>query len=221
MTPAQVKIVSNVAMRLPALLLAKREISSTFENVQMGDTLPVQTGLEDLNFYATGVHQSKLQTLSFTLKHIYILQSDPDLPGTDLPEPRFTGRIIFPRNSKLTIFYPDIPGTPIYRAKPFPPSIPVNRGPTVSDPDLPGKTLSPEHPGKSVSDWIICYSHYPYFVLKLVGLRRLKYFFDDFEIILILCSCQANALTTILMRSARIGSSQCSNMNMTVLKSST
>eukprot|EP00116_Pleurobrachia_bachei_P004894 sb/3465156/ len=26
---------------------------------------------------------------------------------------------------------PDIPGTPIYREKPFPPSIPVNRGPTV------------------------------------------------------------------------------------------
>eukprot|EP00116_Pleurobrachia_bachei_P003208 sb/3463470/ len=34
---AKVKIVGNVAMRLPALLLAKREISSTFENVQMRD----------------------------------------------------------------------------------------------------------------------------------------------------------------------------------------
>ena len=46
--------------------------------------------------------------------------------------PRFTGRISFPgRYRKLTVFHPDIPGTPIYRAKPFPPSIPVNRGPTV------------------------------------------------------------------------------------------
>eukprot|EP00116_Pleurobrachia_bachei_P016344 sb/3476606/ len=60
------------------------------------------------------------------------IQSDPDLPGPDLPEPRFNGRIIFPRYRKLTISDPDIPGTPIYRVKPFPPSIPVNRGPTVS-----------------------------------------------------------------------------------------
>eukprot|EP00116_Pleurobrachia_bachei_P005296 sb/3465558/ len=62
------------------------------------------------------------------LEHI---QSDPDLPGPDLPEPRFTGGINFLRYRKLTIFDPDIPGTPIYRAKSFPPSIPVNRGPTV------------------------------------------------------------------------------------------
>eukprot|EP00116_Pleurobrachia_bachei_P014662 sb/3474924/ len=27
---------------------------------------------------------------------------------------------------KLTVFDPDIPGTPVYRAKPFPPSIPVS-----------------------------------------------------------------------------------------------
>eukprot|EP00116_Pleurobrachia_bachei_P005613 sb/3465875/ len=46
---------------------------------------------------------------------------------------RFTGSIIFPRNRKLTVFDPDIPGTPIYRAKPFTPSIPVNRGPTVHE----------------------------------------------------------------------------------------
>eukprot|EP00116_Pleurobrachia_bachei_P017145 sb/3477407/ len=51
--------------------------------------------------------------------------------GPDLPEPRFTGRIIFPRSRNLTVYHPGIPGTPIYRAKPFPPSIPVNRGPTV------------------------------------------------------------------------------------------
>eukprot|EP00116_Pleurobrachia_bachei_P016594 sb/3476856/ len=56
--------------------------------------------------------------------------SDPDLPGPDISEPRFTGRMNFPRYRKLTAFYPDIPGTPIYRAKSFPPRIPVNRGPT-------------------------------------------------------------------------------------------
>eukprot|EP00116_Pleurobrachia_bachei_P008228 sb/3468490/ len=64
---------------------------------------------------------------------IYPVQSDPDLPGPDLPEPRFTGRKTFSRFKKLTVYHPDIPGTPIYRAKPFTPSIPVNRGPTVSD----------------------------------------------------------------------------------------
>eukprot|EP00116_Pleurobrachia_bachei_P007004 sb/3467266/ len=57
-----------------------------------------------------------------------LLESNPELPGPDLPEPRFTGRINFPRDRKLTVFDPDIPGTPIYRAKPFPPRIPVNRG---------------------------------------------------------------------------------------------
>eukprot|EP00116_Pleurobrachia_bachei_P018596 sb/3478858/ len=56
----------------------------------------------------------------------YIVQSDPDLPGPDLPESRFTGRVNFPQNRKFTVF----------------------------DPDLPGKTLSPEHPGKSGSDCI-------------------------------------------------------------------
>eukprot|EP00116_Pleurobrachia_bachei_P015364 sb/3475626/ len=61
----------------------------------------------------------------------FIGLSDPDLPDPDLPEPRFTGRINLPRSRKLTVFDPDIPDTPIYRAKPFPPSIPVNRGPTV------------------------------------------------------------------------------------------
>eukprot|EP00116_Pleurobrachia_bachei_P009151 sb/3469413/ len=60
------------------------------------------------------------------------IQSNPDLPGPDIPEPRFTGRINFPRYRKLTVFHPDISGTPIYRAKSFPPRIPVNRGPTIS-----------------------------------------------------------------------------------------
>eukprot|EP00116_Pleurobrachia_bachei_P015912 sb/3476174/ len=64
--------------------------------------------------------------------HLYIVVTvDPDLPGPDIPEPRFTGTVNFPRYWKLTVFDPDIPGTPIYRAKSFPPRIPVNRGPTV------------------------------------------------------------------------------------------
>eukprot|EP00116_Pleurobrachia_bachei_P012738 sb/3473000/ len=74
------------------------------------------------------------------VQEFILIQSDPDLPGPDLPEPRsFTGRVNFPKNRKFTVFDPDIPGTPIYRSKSFPPSIPVNRGPTVplkSDPDL-------------------------------------------------------------------------------------
>ena len=68
----------------------------------------------------------KVRNSLWRLKFHFLLQSDPDLP-----EPRFTGRINFPQYRKLTVFYPDIPGTQIYRAKPFPPSIPVNRGPSV------------------------------------------------------------------------------------------
>eukprot|EP00116_Pleurobrachia_bachei_P013424 sb/3473686/ len=61
------------------------------------------------------------------------IQSNPDLPGPDLPEPRFTGRMNFPRYRKITVFYPyNITGTPIYRAKRFPPIIPVNRGSTLT-----------------------------------------------------------------------------------------
>eukprot|EP00116_Pleurobrachia_bachei_P006530 sb/3466792/ len=44
---------------------------------------------------------------------------NPDIPGTPI------------YRAKYTVYHPDIPGTPIYRAKPFTPSIPVNRGPTV------------------------------------------------------------------------------------------
>eukprot|EP00116_Pleurobrachia_bachei_P001854 sb/3462116/ len=33
------------------------------------------------------------------------IQSDPDLPGPDLPEPRFTGRVNFPQNRKFTKYY--------------------------------------------------------------------------------------------------------------------
>ena len=46
--------------------------------------------------------------------------SDPDLPDPDLLGPRFTE----PRFTG-----PRFTGTPIYRTIPFPPSIPVNRGP--------------------------------------------------------------------------------------------
>eukprot|EP00116_Pleurobrachia_bachei_P003999 sb/3464261/ len=73
---------------------------------------------------------SDLATIEYQY-NINVIESDPDLPGPDLPEPRFTGRINFPRSSKLTDFDPDIPGTPNYRAQPFPPSNPVNRGPTL------------------------------------------------------------------------------------------
>eukprot|EP00116_Pleurobrachia_bachei_P016603 sb/3476865/ len=71
----------------------------------------------------------KIQTI-VCLSKLHV-QSDPDLPGPDLPEPRFTGTINFPRYRKITVFEPDIPGTPIYRVKLLPPRIPVNRGPTV------------------------------------------------------------------------------------------
>eukprot|EP00116_Pleurobrachia_bachei_P013588 sb/3473850/ len=71
-----------------------------------------------------------------------VIQSDPDLPGPDLPEPRFTGRIKFPRYRKLTVFHHDIPGTPIYMAKSFPPRITVNRGPTLMVTICPGSVSS-------------------------------------------------------------------------------
>eukprot|EP00116_Pleurobrachia_bachei_P014629 sb/3474891/ len=59
-------------------------------------------------------------------------QSDPDLPGPDLPKtPIYREGQLPPILEINGISPPDIPGTPIYRAKFFPPSIPVNRGPTV------------------------------------------------------------------------------------------
>eukprot|EP00116_Pleurobrachia_bachei_P000749 sb/3461011/ len=63
-------------------------------------------------------------------------RSDPDLPGLDLPEPRFTGRIYFPRYGKIT-------GGAM--------SIPVNRGPTVLTWEflLPGGFMVHIHVGTS------------------------------------------------------------------------
>eukprot|EP00116_Pleurobrachia_bachei_P017257 sb/3477519/ len=66
---------------------------------------------------------------------IYI-GSERDTVGPRFTGPRYTGTPIYredkvPRYRKLTVFRPDKPGTPIYRAKSFPPRIPVNRGPTV------------------------------------------------------------------------------------------
>eukprot|EP00116_Pleurobrachia_bachei_P019170 sb/3479432/ len=55
-----------------------------------------------------------------------IVQSDPDLP-----EPRFNVVLQYIHTGSAYVYDTDLPGTPIYRAKPFPPSIPVNRGLTV------------------------------------------------------------------------------------------
>eukprot|EP00116_Pleurobrachia_bachei_P004720 sb/3464982/ len=41
------------------------------------------------------------------------IQSDPDLVAPDLVTPRFSDRINFPRNRKLTVFNPDLVATPI------------------------------------------------------------------------------------------------------------
>ena len=38
-----------------------------------------------------------------------VVQSDPDIPAPDIPEPRYTGSISFPRYRKLSLFYPYIP----------------------------------------------------------------------------------------------------------------
>eukprot|EP00116_Pleurobrachia_bachei_P003066 sb/3463328/ len=102
------------------------------------------------------------------------LDSDPDLPGLDLPEPRFTGRVNFPRYGKQTIFDPDIPGTPIYRAKPFPPSFPVNRGPTVL-PDnyfeiMLTKWLFRNRPNQEIlfPDWMILSNLSPQIINQLI-----------------------------------------------------
>eukprot|EP00116_Pleurobrachia_bachei_P005568 sb/3465830/ len=89
-------------------------------------------------------HPSPKPNLSHSLSHslskfrqtALVVQSDPDLPGPDLPEPRFTGRVKFPQNRKFTVFHPDIPGTPIYRA-----GVPVNRGPVNRGPTSPGSCI--------------------------------------------------------------------------------
>eukprot|EP00116_Pleurobrachia_bachei_P018411 sb/3478673/ len=87
--------------------------------------------LEDCAKKQNEYQERKLSKYILGIERVFLIQSDPDLPDPDLPEPRFTGWKNFPRIRKLTVYHPDIPGTPIYRAKPFPPSNPVNRGPTV------------------------------------------------------------------------------------------
>eukprot|EP00116_Pleurobrachia_bachei_P018490 sb/3478752/ len=58
---------------------------------------------------------------------IYV-QSTPIYRAPIYRKPRFTGRVNFPRYRKLTVFHPDIPGTPIYQAKSFPPEDPGKSG---------------------------------------------------------------------------------------------
>eukprot|EP00116_Pleurobrachia_bachei_P002187 sb/3462449/ len=87
--------------------------------------------LESLGYVCERVDFDQFLLSGGAVRGVNHVQSDPDLTGPDLPEPRFTGRKNFPQFRKLTVYHPDILGTPIYRAKPFPPSIPVNRGPTV------------------------------------------------------------------------------------------
>eukprot|EP00116_Pleurobrachia_bachei_P013089 sb/3473351/ len=106
----------------------------------MSLTLDLYRVIGNIWMWLNLVRSDRKKILQFTLlcqlaltDFIYCLIVAP-FSGTVGPRftgPRFTGRIIFPRSRKLTVFDPDIPGTPIYRAKPFPPSIPVNRGPTV------------------------------------------------------------------------------------------
>eukprot|EP00116_Pleurobrachia_bachei_P008695 sb/3468957/ len=76
----------------------------------------------DVIIVGTGLTES---IIAASLSRIGI-QSDPDLPG-----PRFTGRINFPRYRKLAIH------------------ISLRY---IGHPDLPDKTLSPEYPGISGSD---------------------------------------------------------------------
>eukprot|EP00116_Pleurobrachia_bachei_P018436 sb/3478698/ len=68
---------------------------------------------------------------------------NPDLPGgflspdffcencRSLAEVSWYRILVKSRICGSDMLYPDIPGTPIYRAKWLPPRIPVNRGPTV------------------------------------------------------------------------------------------
>eukprot|EP00116_Pleurobrachia_bachei_P017576 sb/3477838/ len=100
--------------------------------------LPVNRGSGKSGSGKSGPGKSGSDCISYDLKEKYLcrgrgkryIQSDPDLPGPDLSEPRFTGRIKFPRYGKITAIWPRYTGHP----------------------DLPGKNLSPEHPGKSGSD---------------------------------------------------------------------
>eukprot|EP00116_Pleurobrachia_bachei_P011130 sb/3471392/ len=98
-----------------------------------------------VQLYISSVHSMISKTGRY-LEARTSLQSDPDLPGPDIPEPRLTGRINFPLYFKYNDF-------PIYRA-------PIYRA----------KTLSPDHPGESGSD---CSHRSVKFVVKrkVVGTR--------------------------------------------------
>eukprot|EP00116_Pleurobrachia_bachei_P002946 sb/3463208/ len=100
----------------------------------LGSDLPPESFAEDL-FRQSSSNFIVSQMYLFYYPFLDSIQSDPIYRAPDLPEPRFTGRVNFPQSRKFKLYHPGIPGTPIYRAKPFPPSIPVNRGPTVLEPN--------------------------------------------------------------------------------------
>eukprot|EP00116_Pleurobrachia_bachei_P006770 sb/3467032/ len=75
---------------------------------------------------------------------------------------------VFPQNMKLTVFDPDIPETPIYRAKTFPPSIPVNRDPTDQKIIQVPYWLITSHVAEITDcDWLFtCYYYFLVFLIQ-------------------------------------------------------